>query len=460
MNFKQLLAIENRVLGRLEIAFGAIGCLFVLLAWTHDGSQPGPAAPATDAKEIMSLEQTTPQVGNASADAVAPAPAEAAPPQPRIEHYTVRSGDTLEAIFKSLNLPVRQLYNILEADEPYLVIDTLQPGDQLTFRFDDQDQLVELSRVIDPSKTVAYQLADDGGFTYRETVIPTTWETEVVHGTVNGSFYLSARRAGLSDGSIMTIDHLLQNRVNFRRDLRAGDRFDVVVKKETVNGNPTGNRWIQAVEIEAGRQQYTAFLHTDGSYYDERGDSLTPALLRYPTKRHYRISSSFNPRRLNPVTHRYAPHNGTDFSMPVGTPVVATGDGIVSRTAVHRFAGKYLVLDEYGPYATRYLHLSKILVHKGQRVKRGQIIALSGNTGRSTGPHLHYELHIRNRPVNPMTAKIPMLKSIPRTELADYRQRVKTLEGLMAGAETRIVQNAENQPGELKVAQASTDSRG
>jgi murein DD-endopeptidase len=117
--------------------------------------------------------------------------------------------------------------------------------------------------------------------------------------------------------------------------------------------------------------------------------------------------------------------------MPIGTPIYATGDGEVVRVKNHPFAGKYLEIKHDGRYVTRYLHLSRITVKRGQKIKRGERIALSGNTGRSTGPHLHYELHIKGRAVNPITAKIPMAKSIPKNSFKTFQQQVAELRSLM-----------------------------
>ncbi|EKF73148.1 metalloendopeptidase-like membrane protein [Alcanivorax hongdengensis A-11-3] len=356
--------------------------------------------------------------------------------------YTVEPGDTLEAIFNQQQIPGNDLYGVLEADEPYLVVDVLQPGDKLVFQLGKENTLHSLSIPVDPSKTVTYQREEDGHFAYREAVTPTRWVTDVVRGKISGSFYASASQAGLSDQTIMTIDQLFKSKLDFRRDLRAGDAFQIVIKRETIDGKPIGNNHVLAAHINAHRRDISAYLHSDGTYYDANGDNLTPALLRYPTQKRFRISSSFNPWRLNPVSGHYAPHNGVDFATPKGTPVISTGDGRVVRTATHRYAGKYIVIEEFGPYSTRYLHLSKILVHRGQHVSRGQVIGLSGNTGRSTGPHLHYELHIKGKPVNPITADIPMLKSIPKTELADYRRHVQTLQAMMSDATELAQQDA------------------
>ena len=351
--------------------------------------------------------------------------------------YTVEQGDTLEAIFKRKKLSVTELYEILEADEPYLLMDVLRPGDQLVFKVDQLNALSALSLIVDPSKTVSY-VRGEGGFVYAETLTPTTLIMEVTRGEINGSFFVSAAKVGLSDRAVMTINQLLKNSLNFRRDLRAGDQFQVVMEREAIDDQAIGHDRLLAVRIYSRGKEFGAYLHSDGAYYNAKGDSLIPALLRFPTQKPFRISSPFNPRRLHPVTGRYAPHNGVDFAMSVGTPVLATGNGRVTRVANHRFAGKYIVLDQFGPYSTRYLHLSKILVTKGQQVERGQVIGLSGNSGRSTGPHLHYELHVHGRPVNPMTADIPMLKSIAGKDVDDFRMMVSQMHELMLGESTMV----------------------
>ena len=135
------------------------------------------------------------------------------------------------------------------------------------------------------------------------------------------------------------------------------------------------------------------------------------------------MSSAFNPKRRHPVTGRIAPHNGTDWAVPAGTPIQSTGDGTVIMTRKHPYAGNYVVIEHSSKYKTRYLHLSKITVKKGQKVSRGQKIGLSGKTGRVTGPHLHYELIAHGRPVNAMTARIPIVNTLSDDEKTRFLKR-------------------------------------
>lgn len=334
-------------------------------------------------------------------------------PDNRTARHRVQPGDTLSSIFGAVGAPMSDLYKIMEADVEYLALATLQPGTEFRLTFDGAGQFTELALEVDPARTVYFTRTDEDTFEYRKTEAETHWVSEVLRGDIEGSFYASAVRAGLTPHQIASVNQLLEHQLNFRRDLRAGDQFAVIVGHEMTENQSTGKIRVEAVSLKRGADLHTAFRFEDGNYYDETGKSVLPAFRRWPTTTSYRISSNFNPRRKHPVTGRISPHNGTDLATPIGTPIVSTGDGIVYRTGNHPFAGKYVDIDHGNAYKTRYLHLHKILVKKGQKVERGQRIALSGNTGRSTGAHLHFELHINGRPVNPMTADIPTAADLP-----------------------------------------------
>lgn len=346
--------------------------------------------------------------------------------------YVIKSGDSLARIFSRLGLSRKSMYAILDADQEYLVLEPLLPKEKYTFTLDEAGGLVSLTRRIDISKSVSYVRHESGGYSYEEHITPVTYTQQVVHSQIEGSFYESAKKISLSDSNILIIHDVLEGRVDFRKDLRANDAFDLVLKTGSIDGIQVGSTQLEALQMTVKGETYRAFLHSDGRFYDEEGNSLTPSLRRWPTAKEYRISSSFNANRLHPITGHPAPHNGVDLATPTGTKVLATGDGVVTRVATHKYAGKYLVLDYNGPYGARFLHLSKVLVKKGQKVKRGQVIALSGNTGRTTGAHLHYELHVKGHPVNPMTTNIPTTQSIPSEAKAEYEKHVASWIKMMA----------------------------
>lgn len=334
--------------------------------------------------------------------------------------YTIQPGDTLSTIFEQLGVSQKEMYQVLESDVSILALDTLKPGDKLGFWLG-EGQLQQLELRFNPAHQVVFTRAAEETFEYNEVRLEGEWREQVVAGEINGSFYVSAQRAGLTALEIQRISALLEDKINFRRDLRAGDQFQVVRAEQYVDGVPTGITRLEGLRVLNRARELTAFMF-DGQYYDLNGESLARAFSRYPTKSRYRLSSHFNPYRKHPVTGRVRPHNGTDFATPIGTPILATGDGVVTRVTNHPYAGLYIVIEHGDKYKTRFLHLSKALVRKGQTVSRGQKIALSGNSGRSTGPHLHYELHINGRPVNAMTAPIPVAEGVGDEQRLAFNQ--------------------------------------
>ncbi len=338
--------------------------------------------------------------------------------------FVVEKGDTLSSLFQRAGVDQQTMYRVLEADLNILALDTLQPGNKLEFYLDDHKQLTRMELYFSPARQVEFIVESDGSYRHREIIHEGYWRNREISGDIQGSFYVSAQRKGLTAAEIQRVEELLQDKLNFARELRAGDTFNVLLSDQFVDADPTGNTRVLAVQIGNGSRQINAFMADDGQFYDEQGHSLARAFQRYPLERKYRISSSFNPTRKHPVTGRVSPHNGTDFAVSTGTKVLSPGDGVVSLVTNHRYAGKYIVIDHGSKYRTRYLHLSKTLVKRGQKVSRGQLIGLSGNTGRTTGPHLHYEFMINGRPVNAMTAKIPMAQSLTKAEMDTFAARV------------------------------------
>ncbi len=366
--------------------------------------------------------------------------AELADEEPQVIRYAIEDGDTLSTIFNKFNISQNTMYQVLAADEQVLALDIIRPGNYLTFLKDPQTSaLLEMELFIHAGNRIIYRRVDDTMFEFEELIYPGVWEQETIAGEIHGSFYVSAINAGLSKAEIVEINKLMGEQINFSRQIRAGDRFQVVRRSQFVEGTPTGQTNIEAIRIQQNRRTYTAFLFEDGNYYDMKGESLTRAFRRLPHEQTFRISSSFNPTRLHPVTRRIAPHNGTDFAMPIGTPVLTIGDGVVTRVENHPFAGKYIEIQHGSTYKTRYLHLNRHLVKRGDTVKRGQRIALSGNTGRSTGPHLHFELHVNGRPVNAMKANLPMALSVPKKQLAKFNQQTKKWVGVMDTASQKRI---------------------
>jgi len=390
-----------------------------------ESSLPDPVATAMPADTLLTDDPRSPLYEASAANAtvtestVAIIAEDLAKSYPKTINYVIQKGDTLGAIFERLDLSQTSLYQILEVDLNVLALDSIKPGQTLIFT-EFEGELTRLELQISLAHQVVYKRLGETGFEFEQINLEGEWREHSYIGTVKNSFSGSAKQAGLSLFEAQFIATLLKDKINFSRDLRNGDTFKVLVSRQYIGDQLTGENRIDAVSINNRNRDISAYLY-EGAYYDEAGLSIERAFVRWPVSKKYRISSNFNPRRVHPVTGLLRPHNGTDFATPIGTPVFATGDGVVSRVLNHKYAGLYIEISNGQTYRTRFLHLSKALVKKGQRIKRGQKIALSGNSGRITGPHLHYELHMRGRAVNAMTADIPIASAIDRGKQAAFK---------------------------------------
>jgi len=333
--------------------------------------------------------------------------------------YVVSAGDTLSSVLNQYGIDMGDINQLVKADKD---LRNLQIGQQLSWTLTDDGQLQRLTWEASSRETRTY---DRSGNTFKSSaaVQQGEWQNNVLSGTVEGSFVTSARSAGLSSGEISAVIKALQWQMDFRK-LRNGDRFSVLMSREMMDGNSQQSR-LTGVRLQTGGKDYYAIRAADGKFYDRSGAGLAHGFMRFPTAKQYRVSSNFNPHRLNPVTGRIAPHKGVDFAIPLGTPVLAVGDGEVIVAKRSGGAGNYVAIRHGRQYMTRYMHMKKLLVKPGDKVKRGERVGLSGNTGRSTGPHLHFEVWINNQAVNPLTAKLPRMEGLTGKDRSDYLAQVR-----------------------------------
>ena len=345
--------------------------------------------------------------------------------------FTIVRGDTLSKLFSKAGVTKAEMQKVLAADLDVLALDTVTVGNKIEFWIDKKRQLQKLVVIFNRANKVIYSRYTDGTFQAKNVISKGLWQPRVFAGYVSGSFYSSAEKQGLTPKQISRISDLLAPKINFKRDIQKGDKFKVLVEEQHVAGELTGASRIKGVYIETKKGHFSIFQYKDGNFYDDKGRSLEAGFQRLPLQHPARISSRFNPYRVHPITGRITAHNGVDFAVGVGTKVIATGDGIVRLVTNHPYAGKYIVIEHNERYTTRYLHLSRSLVRVGQKVKRGQVIALSGNTGRTTGPHLHYEFKIDGKPVNPLTVNIPVIKKLNEQDEQQFVQTIKKCKLMM-----------------------------
>ncbi|WP_302141485.1 peptidoglycan DD-metalloendopeptidase family protein [Halomonas alkalicola] len=358
---------------------------------------------------------------------------------PEWQTYTVKQGDTFAVMAQNqLGLGYSEVLRLLDELPDKNALTRWRAGNSFEYQLDEEGKLLAL-RMMRNARTGFMVERDDSGF--EVATIERTGEASqrLFAGTVSGSFARSAQATGLSSAEISELTRVLGQRLDFRRDTRRGDRFQVLVESDVIDGSSFDPR-VLAVQYEGERFDMTLVRNgADSKFYTPDGESLDPAFNRYPFEGSYRLSSGFNPNRRHPVTGRVSPHRGTDFAMPIGTPIIAPADGRVEKVANHPVAGRYVVIRHDNGYQTRYLHLSRPLVSRGDRVTMGERIALSGNTGRSTGPHLHYEVLVNNTQVNAMTVELPENKSLSGEQLVAFKRQAEPLLAALQSGETGAV---------------------
>ena len=262
---------------------------------------------------------------------------------------------------------------------------------------------------------------------------PTRTEETLIKGVIKNNLYISALKSGMPENTLLEMISLLGFSVDFQREIRSGDSFEVLFTKEIdiLSDLVTQTKPIKYVSMNLSGNKFNFFKYEDkfGSpqYFDENGKSSKRTIMKTPING-ARLSSKYGNRK-HPILGYTKMHRGLDFAAPSGTPIFAAGDGIIEKAGWNGSYGKYIRIRHTGTYKTAYAHLSGF--HKrikiGRRVLQGKIIGYVGTTGRSTGPHLHYEVIKNNIQVNPMRIKLPAGKNVSKANFNNYRNHVKKI---------------------------------
>ena len=310
---------------------------------------------------------------------------------------------------------------------------------------------ISFSPTVDHDITVAR--GADGGFTAQDTQKELAAKVHHAGATIDSRLYLAAMQAGIPADVVVQMIRMFSYEVDFQRDIHPGDSFEVLYNYYyTPDGQPvkSGNISYAAMKL-AGRTltlyRYQPSDDDTAEYFNAKGQSAKSMLMKTPVDG-ARISSSFG-MRYHPVLGYSRMHKGVDFAVPVGTPVMAAGSGTVKFEGKARGYGNFLILKHGNGYSTAYGHLSRFArgLHDGSRVHQGQIVAYSGNTGLTTGPHLHYEIRVNGKQVI-RCVKIATGRMLKGKDLKQFMAARKTID-------TRLA----SMPMERKVAEGAGDLR-
>jgi murein DD-endopeptidase MepM/ murein hydrolase activator NlpD len=275
---------------------------------------------------------------------------------------------------------------------------------------------------------VTAERTENGGFKKSQKAIPTVTLRQVRTGTIEGSLYLAAQKSNVPTPVLTDLIRIFSYDVDFQREIRKGDSFKLYFERKM--RKDTG-------QIEEGKILFAeltlrgkpiGFYHfkakgkSSADYFDNKGRSAQKALMKTPIDG-ARLSSSFG-RRKHPILGYTKLHTGVDFGARRGTPIMASGDGVIEKAGRNGVYGNYIRIRHNGTYKSAYGHMKSYArgIRAGRRVKQGQIIGYVGSTGRSTAPHLHYEVFVNGRVSNPMRLKFPTGKQLKNADFSNFNK--------------------------------------
>ncbi len=327
--------------------------------------------------------------------------------------HIVQKNESLNSILKSNNLSDREINLVLNSLKINKIKNILKINQKILFTINKSNN--KLSEIIIPiNKTKKIRLARD--FTINKFIISkiiTNLSRKVVYkeGRITQSLYRSATNKKIPPNIIIEFARIYGFQIDFQRDIRRNDTYQIIYEIFEDDKNKlysTGN--ILFADLSLGNQSNAFYYFNDNGedgHYDINGKSVKKALMKTPING-ARLSSKFGMRK-HPIDGYNKMHRGTDFAAPEGTPIMASGDGIVIKASWCGGGGNCVKIRHNSSYSTVYAHMSKFAknIRKGKRVKQGQIIGYVGSTGKSTGPHLHYEVIHNGTRINSQTLKLP-----------------------------------------------------
>lgn len=343
---------------------------------------------------------------------------------------TVRSGDTLASLFDRIGVGREVIHALVRSGKAGDRLNRIYPGNTIRVGLEPDGTVGRVEYTFAPEKRAVFSATADG-FTSRIVEDPLEHRIEYANGVIDSSLFVAGSEAGLTDRLIMELVGVFGWDIDFVLDIRRGDRFSVVYESLFKNGERVRNGDIIAAEFINQGRVYRAVRYTttdgDTDYYAPDGTSMRKAFLRTPVK-FSRISSGFG-KRLHPTLGTWRNHHGVDYAARTGTPIRATGDGRITYRGYNGGYGKFIEIRHGGRYSTAYAHMNGYArgTSVGSYVEQGDVIGYVGSTGRSTGPHLHYEFRVNGTHRNPLRVEFPSSDPVPEEQLERFREHTRPL---------------------------------
>lgn len=348
-----------------------------------------------------------------------------------VSEEKIRPGDTLATLLTRLGINDDAAASFIKTDRTARSVLQLIPGKRVQAQSADNGALLWLSTTVadgrdNPIRNIMVT-RDDQTFKASESPANVEKRVEMRSGEIKSSLFAATDAAQIPDSIAMQIVNMFATSIDFASDLRRGDRFNVVFETFWQGGEYIRAGRILAAEFHNGGTTYQSVWFDEpgtrqgGGYYGFDGKSLKKAFLKSPLE-FSRISSGFSVRR-HPISGQWKAHQGVDFAAPTGTPIRASGDGVIDFIGVQGGYGNVVVIKHWSNYSTAYAHMSRFAggVRKGTKVRQGEVIGHVGSTGWSTGPHLHYEFRVNNQPRDPLSVDVPNAQPLAGAELQRFR---------------------------------------
>lgn len=372
-------------------------------------------------------------------------------PQPLVRTVEIANGDNLMDVLvdagaarAEAHTAIQSLKGVYDPRRDLRVGDELQitlgPVTDVPPESDDTAIDYELSSLRLPmtyDREVEVERADDDGFVAREIELPLTTELVRFAGSIDSSLFVNGRDAGIPISVLIELIRIYSFDVDFQRDIWNGDAFEIMFERQRNSDDVVvnnGDIHYAKLTLRGTALPLYRFETSKGTidYFNEKGESVRKALMKTPLDG-ARLSSRFGNRR-HPILGYTRLHAGVDFAAPTGTPIYAAGDGTVELAQTNGSFGKYIRIRHNGTYSTAYAHLNGYArgVRQGKRVRQGQVIAYVGSTGRSTGSHLHYEVHRNGKQIDPLGLKLPSGEKLKDERLAAFLALRETVDARFA----------------------------
>ena len=346
--------------------------------------------------------------------------------------YTIKTNDSIEKILRNFNVEsneIKQIVNKLKEKKLMNIYAGREVSIIVKKTSEKENSVVSIFYPISNVLKVTVRKDEDAGYIATKNIIRLTKKEVVIKNSIKDNLYSSAIKAGVEPNIIIEFARIYGFEIDFQRDIRKGDWFEIYYERFYDDNNvvkDTGK--IIYASMYVNNKEINLYSFKDKNefgFYDINGKSIVKALMKTPING-ARLSSGFGNRK-HPILGFTKHHNGTDFAAPTGTPIMASGSGTVITAGWCGNGGNCVRIRHNSSYTTGYGHLSKFATKVGKKVRQGQIIGYVGNTGMSTGPHLHYTVKYNGKFINSQKLKLPSGKILKGDARKNFEiERIKT----------------------------------